>query len=82
MNQTMTPHSAELPPIILPDALKEIEDRYDIGYLEELQFQISDHQEKLDREKYPTLHKALDVAVKEILLLINQAFANLKRVEQ
>ncbi|MFN7611749.1 MAG: hypothetical protein ACK5QX_12575 [bacterium] len=46
----------------------------DLSYLEELLFQIADHQERLEPLRFPKLHQKLNGAVQEILLNIEEKY--------
>ncbi len=52
---------------------------FDVGYLEELLFQIDEHKDRLDPSRYKGLHKKLDAAVLEILLRVKENYDAMKR---
>lgn len=55
---------------------------FDLGYLDELLFQIYEHKDRLDRSRYAALHKKLDAAVMEILLKLNKGYDTIRRDRQ
>jgi len=55
---------------------------FDIGYLEELLFQIMEHKDRLSGSRYKKLHSKLDVAVLEILLRIREGYETIKGNKQ